>query len=139
MSTSTARTTRTVTIHAGEATEAAQGRTFDQLAGLAWDAQARSDYRQAHVLCMAAALVAATSAELDEALEGAGWALERAMVYQPDPLPTAPEAPAPVQPVLLGWEVPVYRVDAQGRHVSGPSWGAAPAGATWTRAGAPPV
>jgi hypothetical protein len=130
---------RTITIHAGEASAAAEGRTFQQLAELADDAQARGDYRAAHVLCMAGALVATSRAEEDEAIAGASWALDRALVYQPDPLPPVPEAPAVQQPVLLDWSIPVYRVDAQGRHVAGPWYGDAPAGASWKRAGARPA
>lgn len=129
---------RAITIHAGEATAAAEGRTYRQLAMLAAEALATSDYRQAHVLCMGAALVAANPAEEAEAIQGAGWALERASVYQPDPLPPVPEVPAVQPQVLLDWGVPVYRVDAQGNHVAGPWYGDAPAGASWKRSGRRP-
>lgn len=130
---------RIITIHAGEATAAAEGRTYSQLAELASAALEASDYRQAHVLCMGAALVATCRAEEDEALAGASWALDRALVYQPDPLPPVPEAPAVQQPVLLDWGVPVYLVDALGRHVAGPLYGDAPPGSGWKRAGARPA
>lgn len=128
---------RTITIHPGEATAAAEGRTYQQLAMLASAALDAGDYRHAHVLCMAGALVATSRAEEDEALSGAGWALDRALVYQPDPAPAVPEVPAPQQPVLLDWSVPVYRVAADGTW-TGPLYGPAPTGASWVRHGPPP-
>lgn len=129
---------RTITIHAGEVAEAADGRSYAELAESASAAVETSDYRTAHVLCMAAALVASTDSELDAALTGAGWALERAAVYQPDPLPHVPEVRGMLPPTVLDWSVPVYRVDSRGRHVAGPLYGPAPAGASWTRPTARP-
>ncbi len=126
---------RTITIHAGEASAAAEGRTYQQLAVLAASAAEASDYRQAHVLAMAATLVATTPAE---AITGAGWALERAAVYQPDPLPPVPEVPVVQPPVLLDWGVPVYRMDRAGRTVAGPIYGPGTQGCGWVRSGKPP-
>lgn len=131
-------TDRTLTINASEIADASDGRTFRELAEMASAAVEAGDYRRAHVLSMGAAVVATTRSDEDEAITAAGWAMDRAIVYQPDPLPPVFEIPARPAPVLLDWGIPVYRVAADGSHVSGPLYGHAPEGASWRRWGVSP-
>ena len=119
---------RTVTIQAGEISNAAAGRTYRELEVLAFEAHSSSDYRAAHIFCMAAALVATTTAEQNAAFEAANEALVLATTYQPDPLPLVAEVPAIIIPVVLDWNIPVYS-----GHSSNPSYGPAPVGASWRR------
>ena len=121
-------TQRIVTIQAGEISNAAAGRTYRELEVLAFEAYSVSNYRAAHIFCMAAALVATSTAEEDAALEGAGEALAMATTYQPDPLPLVAEVPATIIPVVIDWGIPVY----SGNNPM-PIYGAAPVGASWRR------
>jgi len=104
----------------------AQGRTCPTLLADALSAMAACDYQQAHLLAMAAALVAASDASMDEALHVAGQALGCLHVMM-----QGREEPTPVQRVLLDPGIPVYTLGNDRPNLYGP----APAGASWRRAG----
>lgn len=123
-----------ITINPGEVSRAAEGRSFQALLEDAVESYGRHEYRKAHVLCMAAALIADfDSPEMDWALSCAGLALEvAALLSRPDP----DLEPAVLPPVVLDPGIPVYRQREDGGW-DGPILGEAPPGSSWVRAGSP--